>query len=35
MPWPMAWLGPLLTIVPRPLYDRVLARRKRKPRGGV
>ena len=35
MPWPMAWVGRLLTIVPRPLYDRVLARRKRKPRGGA
>jgi hypothetical protein len=35
MPWPMAWLGRLLSVVPRPLYDRVLARRKRKPRGGL
>lgn len=35
VPWPMAWLGRLLSIVPRPLYDRVLARRKRKPRGGL
>lgn len=35
MPWPMAWLGRLLSVVPRPLYDRVLARRKRKPRGGA
>jgi NAD(P)-dependent dehydrogenase (short-subunit alcohol dehydrogenase family) len=34
MPRPMAWLGRLLSVVPRPLYDRVLARRKRKPRGG-
>jgi NAD(P)-dependent dehydrogenase (short-subunit alcohol dehydrogenase family) len=35
MPWPMAWLGRLLSVAPRPLYDRVLARRKRKPRGGA
>lgn len=32
LPWPMAWVGRLLRIVPRPLYDRVLAGRKRKPR---
>ena len=35
LPWPMAWLGRLLSVVPRPLYDRMLARRKRKPRGGA
>lgn len=32
LPWPMAWVGRLLRIVPRPLYDRALAGRKRKPR---
>lgn len=32
LPWPMAWVGRLLRIAPRPLYDRVLAGRKRKPR---
>jgi len=28
----MAWLGRVLRCVPRPLYDRVVAGRKRKPR---
>ena len=32
LPWPMAWLGRVLRCVPRPIYDRVLAGRKRKPR---
>jgi hypothetical protein len=32
LPWQMAWLGRLLKIAPRFLYDRVLAGRKRKPR---
>ena len=32
LPWPMAWLGRLMQIAPRFLYDRVLAGRKRKPR---
>ena len=32
LPWQMAWLGRVLRCVPRPLYDRVLAGRKRKPR---
>jgi hypothetical protein len=30
----MAWIGRLLRIAPRSLYDRVLAGRKRKPRAG-
>lgn len=33
LPWPMGWLGRLFSAVPRPLYDRVFARAKRKPRG--
>ena len=32
MPWQVAWLGALLRVTPRPLLDRVLASRKRKPR---
>lgn len=32
LPWQVAWLGRLLRITPRPLLDRVLATRKRKPR---
>jgi hypothetical protein len=32
LPWQMAWLGVILRHVPRPLYDRVVAGRKRKPR---
>lgn len=32
IPWPMAWLARLLQCVPRPLFDAVAARRKRKPR---
>lgn len=32
LPWQMAWLGRVLRCVPRPLYDRLLAGRKRKPR---
>ncbi len=32
LPWQMGWLGRLLSIVPRPLYDRALVRAKRKPR---
>ena len=32
LPWQMGWLGRLLAIVPRPLYDRALVRAKRKPR---
>jgi short-subunit dehydrogenase len=34
LPWPMGWLGRLFSAVPRPLYDRVFARAKRKPRVG-
>jgi len=32
LPWQMGWVGRLLSIVPRPLYDRALAHAKRKPR---
>ncbi|MGH8712734.1 MAG: SDR family oxidoreductase [Casimicrobiaceae bacterium] len=32
LPWQMAWLGRALRLVPRPAYDRLLARRPRKPR---
>src|SRR5439155_24540794 len=28
LPWQMGWLGRLLSIVPRPLYDRALVRAK-------
>lgn len=32
IPWPMAWLARALQIVPTAVYDRLIARRKRKPR---
>ena len=32
LPWRMAWLALLFQALPRPLYDRVFARAKRKPR---
>jgi NAD(P)-dependent dehydrogenase (short-subunit alcohol dehydrogenase family) len=32
LPWPMAWLGRVLRCVPRPIYDRAVAGRRRKPR---
>ena len=32
LPWQMAWLGKLFRIVPKPLYERVFSRAKRKPR---
>jgi short-subunit dehydrogenase len=32
LPWQMAWLGRLLRLLPRPLYDRAFARAPRKPR---
>jgi short-subunit dehydrogenase len=32
LPWQMAWLGRALKLVPRPLYDRLLANRPHKPR---
>ncbi len=32
LPWQVAWLGRLLRVTPRPVLDRVLATRKRKPR---
>ena len=32
IPWPMAWVGRLLRLVPDALYDRVAAGRQRKPR---
>jgi NAD(P)-dependent dehydrogenase (short-subunit alcohol dehydrogenase family) len=35
LPWQMAWLGRGLRILPRPIYDRVLAKRPRKPRAST
>ena len=35
LPWPMRWVGRLLSVLPRPLFDRVLAGAKRKPRGAA
>jgi short-subunit dehydrogenase len=32
LPWQMAWLGRALKLLPRPLYDRLLANRPHKPR---
>jgi len=32
LPWQMAWLGRTLRALPRPVFDRVLAKRPRKPR---
>ena len=32
LPWPMAWVGRVLRVVPRPLFDFAFARAKRKPR---
>ena len=32
MPWQMGWLGAVMKLVPRPLWDRVVANRGRKPR---
>jgi short-subunit dehydrogenase len=32
LPWQMAWIGPVLKALPRPLYDRLFADRPRKPR---
>lgn len=34
LPWQMLWLGRLFRALPRPLYDRVFARAKHKPRAG-
>jgi hypothetical protein len=31
----MAWLGRTLRVLPRPVFDRVLAKRPRKPRASV
>jgi short-subunit dehydrogenase len=33
LPWQMRWAGRMLGILPRPLFDRMLANAKRKPRG--
>jgi hypothetical protein len=35
LPWQMAWLGRLLRMLPRPAYDKVLAKRPRKPRASA
>ncbi len=32
LPWPMALVGRVLRILPRPLFDRIVQNRKRKPR---
>ena len=32
LPWPMAWIGIALRLIPRALYDRAFARAPRKPR---
>lgn len=32
LPWQMAWLGRVLRLMPRPVYDQLLSRRPRKPR---
>jgi NAD(P)-dependent dehydrogenase (short-subunit alcohol dehydrogenase family) len=32
IPWPMAWVATLLRWLPRPVYDRLMRGRKRKPR---
>lgn len=32
LPWQMAWIGRVLSVLPRPLYDRAFARALRKPR---
>jgi hypothetical protein len=34
LPWQMAWIGHLLRLLPRPLYDSAFARAPRKPRAG-
>jgi len=34
LPWQMAWVGRLLRVLPRPLYDLAFARAPRKPRAG-
>ena len=35
LPWQMAWLGRALRALPRPVFDRVLAKRPRKPRASA
>lgn len=35
IPWQMAWLGRALRVLPRPVYDRVLSKRARKPRAST
>jgi short-subunit dehydrogenase len=35
LPWPMAAVGRVLRLLPRPLYDAAFARAPRKPRSGV
>jgi hypothetical protein len=32
LPWQMRWVGRALVLLPRPLYDRLLANRPHKPR---
>jgi short-subunit dehydrogenase len=35
LPWQMAWLGRVLRLMPRPVYDRLFAKRLRKPRAST
>ncbi len=35
LPWQMRWIGRLFSILPRPIFDRMLAEALRKPRAGV
>ena len=35
LPWQMAWLSRTLRALPRPVFDKVLAKRPRKPRASA
>ncbi|HEY7945346.1 MAG: SDR family oxidoreductase [Burkholderiales bacterium] len=35
LPWQMAWFSRVLRVLPRPVYDRLLSRRPRKPRAAA
>jgi len=35
LPWQMGWLGRTLRVLPRPVFDRILAKRPRKPRASA
>ena len=34
IPWQMGWVTALLKLMPRALFDRIMANRKQKPRAG-